>query len=81
MLRGTGKQKFGAILNAVSYYGVGLPLGAVLLFVARIGVIGTVPSPTDPPRWMQLPSAGLCSAAGDWKHWGTLGQSVHCCVP
>lgn len=41
MLRGIGKQKFGAILNAVSYYGVGLPLGAVLLFVARIGVIGT----------------------------------------
>ncbi|XP_064324084.1 multidrug and toxin extrusion protein 1 isoform X4 [Phalacrocorax carbo] len=40
VLRGIGKQKFGAILNAVSYYGVGLPLGAVLLFVARIGVIG-----------------------------------------
>ncbi|NXC19937.1 S47A1 protein, partial [Corythaeola cristata] len=33
VLRGVGKQKFGAILNAVSYYGVGLPLGAVLLFV------------------------------------------------
>ncbi|NXA21363.1 S47A1 protein, partial [Ibidorhyncha struthersii] len=40
VLRGIGKQKFGAILNAVSYYGVGLPLSAVLLFVARIGVIG-----------------------------------------
>ncbi|NXY77551.1 S47A1 protein, partial [Glareola pratincola] len=40
VLRGIGKQKFGAILNAVSYYGVGLPLGAVLLFVVRIGVIG-----------------------------------------
>uniref|UniRef100_A0A8C6ISD3 Multidrug and toxin extrusion protein n=1 Tax=Melopsittacus undulatus TaxID=13146 RepID=A0A8C6ISD3_MELUD len=40
VLRGIGKQKFGAILNAVAYYGVGLPLGAVLLFVARIGVIG-----------------------------------------
>uniref|UniRef100_A0A663FGS7 Multidrug and toxin extrusion protein n=1 Tax=Aquila chrysaetos chrysaetos TaxID=223781 RepID=A0A663FGS7_AQUCH len=38
VLRGIGKQKFGAILNAVSYYGVGLPLGAVLLFVARIGL-------------------------------------------
>ncbi|KFP89066.1 Multidrug and toxin extrusion protein 2, partial [Apaloderma vittatum] len=34
VLRGIGKQKFGAILNAVSYYGVGL------LFVVRIGVIG-----------------------------------------
>ncbi|XP_051491641.1 multidrug and toxin extrusion protein 1-like isoform X1 [Apus apus] len=40
VLRGIGKQKFGAILNAVSYYGVGLPLAAVLLFVAKIGVIG-----------------------------------------
>ncbi|XP_008936256.1 PREDICTED: multidrug and toxin extrusion protein 1-like, partial [Merops nubicus] len=40
VLRGIGKQKFGAILNAVCYYGVGLPLAAVLLFVARIGVIG-----------------------------------------
>ncbi|XP_062448453.1 multidrug and toxin extrusion protein 1-like [Rhea pennata] len=40
VLRGIGKQKFGAILNAVAYYGVGLPVGAVLLFVAKIGVIG-----------------------------------------
>ncbi|NXU40431.1 S47A1 protein, partial [Drymodes brunneopygia] len=40
ILRGIGKQKFGAILNAVCYYGVGLPLAAVLLFVAKIGVIG-----------------------------------------
>ncbi|NWR20268.1 S47A2 protein, partial [Emberiza fucata] len=40
VLRGIGKQKFGAILNAVTYYGVGMPLAAVLLFVARIGVMG-----------------------------------------
>ncbi|NWI86605.1 S47A1 protein, partial [Pitta sordida] len=40
VLRGIGKQKFGAILNAVCYYGVGMPLTAVLLFVAKIGVIG-----------------------------------------
>ncbi|XP_068010848.1 multidrug and toxin extrusion protein 1-like [Melanerpes formicivorus] len=40
VLRGIGKQKFGAICNAVGYYGVGLPLAAVLLFVAKIGVIG-----------------------------------------
>lgn len=63
MLRGIGKQKFGAILNAVSYYGVGLPLGAVLLFVARIGVIGTDPwvcssaCPQIPHGWMWLPPA------------------------
>uniref|UniRef100_A0A674KII3 Multidrug and toxin extrusion protein n=1 Tax=Terrapene triunguis TaxID=2587831 RepID=A0A674KII3_9SAUR len=41
VLRGVGKQKIGAILNAVGYYAVGLPLGSVLLFVARIGMIGT----------------------------------------
>ncbi|NXQ42829.1 S47A1 protein, partial [Catharus fuscescens] len=40
VLRGIGKQKFGAVLNASSYYGLGMPLAAVLLFVAKIGVIG-----------------------------------------
>ncbi|KAH1179081.1 hypothetical protein KIL84_000412 [Mauremys mutica] len=40
VLRGMGKQKIGAILNAVGYYAVGLPLGCVLLFVARIGMRG-----------------------------------------
>ncbi|XP_044285790.1 multidrug and toxin extrusion protein 1-like [Varanus komodoensis] len=40
VLRGTGKQKLGAIFNAIGYYGVGLPLGIVLIFVARIGMIG-----------------------------------------
>ncbi|XP_010224416.1 PREDICTED: multidrug and toxin extrusion protein 2, partial [Tinamus guttatus] len=39
VLRGIGKQKFGAILNAIAYYGLGLPLGAVLLFVVKIGVM------------------------------------------
>uniref|UniRef100_A0A8C5X047 Multidrug and toxin extrusion protein n=1 Tax=Malurus cyaneus samueli TaxID=2593467 RepID=A0A8C5X047_9PASS len=38
VLRGIGKQKFGAILNGVTYYGVGLPLSAVLLFAAKIGL-------------------------------------------
>lgn len=53
MLRGIGKQKFGAILNAVSYYGVGMPLAAVLLFVAKIGVMGTDPWVLHPqiPHW------------------------------
>lgn len=62
VLRGIGKQKFGAILNAVSYYGVGLPLGAVLLFVARIGVIGTDPGRAALPRspeGTRLPPAPL----------------------
>ncbi|XP_053310830.1 multidrug and toxin extrusion protein 2-like [Spea bombifrons] len=40
MLRGTGKQKFGAILNVVGYYIVGLPIGVSLMFAAKLGVIG-----------------------------------------
>uniref|UniRef100_A0A803T6S3 Solute carrier family 47 member 2 n=1 Tax=Anolis carolinensis TaxID=28377 RepID=A0A803T6S3_ANOCA len=40
ILRGTGKQKLGAIFNAVGYYAVGLPVGIVLIFVAKIGLIG-----------------------------------------
>uniref|UniRef100_A0A8C5IFF9 Multidrug and toxin extrusion protein n=1 Tax=Junco hyemalis TaxID=40217 RepID=A0A8C5IFF9_JUNHY len=57
VLRGIGKQKFGAILNAVAYYGVGLPLAAVLLFVARIGVMGTDPRALHPqtPHGQQQP--------------------------
>ncbi|XP_070591515.1 multidrug and toxin extrusion protein 1-like [Erythrolamprus reginae] len=40
ILRGTGRQKLGAIYNTLGYYTVGLPLGVVLLFVAKIGMIG-----------------------------------------
>ncbi|XP_019400861.1 PREDICTED: multidrug and toxin extrusion protein 1-like, partial [Crocodylus porosus] len=40
VLRGSGRQKFGAILNAIGYYVVGLPVAILLLFVARIGIIG-----------------------------------------
>uniref|UniRef100_A0A8C5T838 Solute carrier family 47 member 2 n=1 Tax=Malurus cyaneus samueli TaxID=2593467 RepID=A0A8C5T838_9PASS len=57
VLRGIGKQKFGAILNGVTYYGVGLPLSAVLLFAAKIGVIGTepwAPHPQTPHGQNQL---------------------------
>ncbi|XP_077168624.1 multidrug and toxin extrusion protein 2-like isoform X2 [Paroedura picta] len=40
ILRGTGKQKLGAIFNAIGYYMVGLPIVVVLLFVAKMGLIG-----------------------------------------
>ncbi|XP_010720375.2 multidrug and toxin extrusion protein 1-like isoform X1 [Meleagris gallopavo] len=78
VLRGTGKQKFGAILNAVSYYGVGLPLGAVLLFVARIGVIGSAPCRSDPA------AAGGAAAAAEPRapQQGAIPDAPHsppCC--
>lgn len=41
MLRGTGKQKMGAIANAVGYYAIGLPIGISLMFAAEMGVLGT----------------------------------------
>ncbi|XP_036693739.1 multidrug and toxin extrusion protein 2 isoform X2 [Balaenoptera musculus] len=40
VLRGTGRQAFGAVVNAVAYYVVGLPLGAVLTFVVGLGITG-----------------------------------------
>ncbi|XP_037228165.1 multidrug and toxin extrusion protein 2-like isoform X2 [Falco rusticolus] len=40
VLRGTGKQKMGAIANAISYYAIGLPVGISLMFAAKMGVLG-----------------------------------------
>lgn len=41
MLRGTGRQKLGAIANAVGYYTMGFPIGISLMFAAKMGVLGT----------------------------------------
>ncbi|XP_065754145.1 multidrug and toxin extrusion protein 2-like [Phocoena phocoena] len=40
VLRGAGKQKMGAFLNAIGYYVFGFPLGASLMFAANHGIIG-----------------------------------------
>ncbi|XP_063002869.1 multidrug and toxin extrusion protein 2-like [Elgaria multicarinata webbii] len=40
VLRGAGKQKFGAMANAIGYYLVGLPIGISLMFRLKLGVIG-----------------------------------------
>ncbi|XP_075041570.1 multidrug and toxin extrusion protein 1-like [Mixophyes fleayi] len=40
ILRGTGKQKIGAIFNAIGFYVVGLPVGISLMFAAKIGILG-----------------------------------------
>lgn len=40
ILRGSGNQKFGAVVNAIGYYVVGLPIGIALMFAAKLGVIG-----------------------------------------
>uniref|UniRef100_H0XCY6 Multidrug and toxin extrusion protein n=2 Tax=Otolemur garnettii TaxID=30611 RepID=H0XCY6_OTOGA len=40
ILRGSGNQKVGAIVNAIGYYVVGLPIGIALMFATKLGVIG-----------------------------------------
>ncbi|XP_053551555.1 multidrug and toxin extrusion protein 1-like [Bombina bombina] len=40
ILRGTGKQKIGAIFHLVGYYVIGLPVEITLMFVANFGIIG-----------------------------------------
>uniref|UniRef100_A0A8C9AU36 Multidrug and toxin extrusion protein n=1 Tax=Prolemur simus TaxID=1328070 RepID=A0A8C9AU36_PROSS len=40
VLRGAGKQKIGAIMNAVGYYVFGFPIGVSLMFAAKLGIIG-----------------------------------------
>ncbi|XP_030592955.1 multidrug and toxin extrusion protein 1-like [Archocentrus centrarchus] len=40
VLRGTGKQLFGALCNLVGYYFIGLPIGVSLMFAAKMGIAG-----------------------------------------
>ncbi|XP_045680574.1 multidrug and toxin extrusion protein 2 isoform X3 [Phyllostomus hastatus] len=40
VLRGTGRQAFGALANAIAYYIIGLPLGIVLTFLVGMGIVG-----------------------------------------
>ncbi|XP_022416515.1 multidrug and toxin extrusion protein 2 isoform X1 [Delphinapterus leucas] len=66
VLRGTGRQAFGAVVNAVTYYIVGLPLGVVLTFVVGLGITGL---------WLGLLACVFLAAAAfvtytacmDWK--------------
>ena len=40
VLRGTGKQLSGAMVNFVSYYIIGLPMGTTLAIIAGMGTLG-----------------------------------------
>ncbi|XP_048468299.1 multidrug and toxin extrusion protein 1-like [Rhincodon typus] len=40
VLRGTGKQRLGAIGNLVGFYLIGFPIGISLMFAAKFGIIG-----------------------------------------
>ncbi|XP_058532019.1 multidrug and toxin extrusion protein 2 [Ochotona princeps] len=66
ILRGTGRQAFGAIVNAIMYYIVGLPLGIVLAFVQGMRIMGL---------WLGMLTCACLAAAAfivytvrlDWK--------------
>ncbi|XP_040192729.1 multidrug and toxin extrusion protein 1-like isoform X2 [Rana temporaria] len=40
VLRGIGRQKIGAVIFAIGYYVLGLPVGAALMFAAKVGIKG-----------------------------------------
>ncbi|KAM3604799.1 uncharacterized protein V6R79_016313 [Siganus canaliculatus] len=40
VLRGAGRQKIGAICNLVGNYCIGIPLGIVMMFPAKMGILG-----------------------------------------
>ncbi|XP_078539714.1 multidrug and toxin extrusion protein 1 [Lissotriton helveticus] len=40
ILRGTGKQKIGAIFHAIGFYVIALPVGISLMFAAYLGILG-----------------------------------------
>lgn len=40
IVRGVGRQKFGAICNLFGYYVVGLPVGVSLMFAMHMGIVG-----------------------------------------
>ncbi|XP_063060408.1 multidrug and toxin extrusion protein 1-like [Engraulis encrasicolus] len=40
ILRGMGKQKMGALISALGYYGLAFPIGLSLMFAAKLGVLG-----------------------------------------
>lgn len=63
VLRGTGRQKLGAVANAVGYYTIGFPIGISLMFAARMGVLGTCA-----PSWYGLSCAGQSLIPGTRAH-------------
>jgi MATE family multidrug resistance protein len=40
VLRGSGRQYIGAVVNFIAYYVIGIPIGAVLGLKTNLGVIG-----------------------------------------
>jgi MATE family multidrug resistance protein len=39
-MRGCGRQKIGASINLVTYWGLGLPIACLLAFPGKLGALG-----------------------------------------
>uniref|UniRef100_A0A5G2RLY7 Solute carrier family 47 member 1 n=1 Tax=Sus scrofa TaxID=9823 RepID=A0A5G2RLY7_PIG len=50
VLRGSGNQRVGAIVNTIGYYVVGLPIGISLMFATGLGVVGSGPCQFETKR-------------------------------
>ena len=67
IIRGAGKQKVGAICNILGYYGVGIPLGASLMFATKLGITGKFQSGGFNPFFLsQCPDMYSLSPPGLW---------------
>ncbi|XP_023983668.1 multidrug and toxin extrusion protein 2 [Physeter macrocephalus] len=72
VLRGTGRQAFGAVVHAVMYYAVGLPLGVVPAFVVGLGITGL---------WLGMlacvfPAAAAFVTYTAWMDWKRAAEEV-----
>ncbi|XP_016000630.2 multidrug and toxin extrusion protein 2 isoform X2 [Rousettus aegyptiacus] len=72
ILRGTGRQAFGAIVNAIMYYVIGLPLGIVLTFVVRMRIMGL---------WLGMLACVLLAAVAfvaytAWMNWKLAAEEA-----
>ncbi|XP_044795104.1 multidrug and toxin extrusion protein 2 isoform X6 [Bubalus bubalis] len=78
VLRGTGRQAFGAVVNAVMYYAIGLPLGVVLTFLASgwacwsVSCWPLLPSSLIRPGWTGSGLQRRRRNTQDCRHWGAL---------
>ena len=59
VLRGTGKQLAGAVVNFVSYYIIGFPIGVTLAITAGMGALG---------MWLGLLAGSITQVCGLSSH-------------
>ena len=66
MLRGSGRQYIGAIMNFVGYYIIGLPLGITLAIKVKWGVLGL---------WIGMAAGNIVHVL---SHFAVGNGKIHC---